>query len=238
MLNAARRLLRRALPMPVRQAVALLRRGLAGRGQTYAKRALAEPDESWPPICTVEQPIKQSQYWEGKLHNLKIATAMVDGLTIAPGEVFSVWALIGRPTAKRGFAVGRAIRADEETGDVGGGLCQLSGLIYELGLRAGLEVIERHPHSRDLYEREEDRFTLLGLDATVVWPWKDLRLRNGLAQPIQLHCAVEGLSVRARLSAPEPAAAYELRLERLDRPAGKQVTVWRGDERISDDLYR
>ena len=238
MLNAARRLLRRALPMPVRQAVALLRRGLTARGQTYAKRALAEPDESWPPICTVEQPIKQSQYWEGKLHNLKIATAMVDGLNIAPGEVFSVWALIGRPTAKRGFAVGRAIRADEETGDVGGGLCQLSGLIYELGLRAGLEVIERHPHSRDLYSSEDERFTPLGLDATVVWPWKDLRLRNGLGVPLQLRCSVNRLTLHGELTAPAALPGSELTIERIDHSGGKHVSVWRGIQWVSHDRYR
>jgi vancomycin resistance protein VanW len=36
---------------------------------------------------------------------------------------------------------------------MGGGLCQLSGIVYEAGLRAGLDPAERHPHSRDLYAR-------------------------------------------------------------------------------------
>jgi vancomycin resistance protein VanW len=238
MLNAARRVLRRLVPVPLRQAVALARRGLAGRGLAYAQRAFDEAAAEWLTVCTVEQTIKQSRLWEGKLHNLQLAVAMVDGVTIAPGEALSVWALIGRPTAKRGFAVGRAIRADEETGDVGGGLCQLSGLLYELGLRAGLEVIERHPHSRDLYQREEDRFTPLGLDATVVWPWKDLRLRNRQDHPLRLHCAVEGLTLFGWLTAAHTVSECKLRLDRTDGPEGKQVTIWRGNDWISADFYR
>jgi vancomycin resistance protein VanW len=239
MLNGLRRGLRSALPLPLRQAVALARRGLMDPRQSYARQSSDDPAAEWPRVCTVEQAIKQSRLWEGKLHNLQLASALVDGVAIAPGEVLSLWALIGRPTAARGFALGRAIRDDAETGDVGGGLCQLSGLIYELGLRAGLTVIERHPHSRDLYASEAERFTPLGLDATVVWPWKDLRLRNGSDQPLRLHCAVAGLTLRGWLTAPGVVSARELRLDRTDGPAGKHVTVWReGTERISSDLYR
>jgi vancomycin resistance protein VanW len=238
MLSAARRLLRRLVPVPLRQAVALARRGLTGRGLAYAQLALPEVAADWQTVCTVEQPIKQSRLWEGKLHNLQIGAAMVSNVIIAPGEVLSLWALLSRPTAARGFALGRAIREDAETGDVGGGLCQLSGLIYELGLRAGLEVIERHPHSRDLYECEEDRFTPLGLDATIVWPWKDLRLRNGLRQPLRLCCAVEGLILRGALTALRPISCCGVRIERSDQPGNKKVTIWRDDELLSVDFYR
>jgi vancomycin resistance protein VanW len=238
MLSAVRQALRRALPLPVRQAVALIRRGLSSCSETYARQAQSATSGNWLPICQVAQPIKQSQFWEGKLHNLQIGAARVDGVILASGQVLSLWSLLGRPTAKRGYAVGRAIRADVETGDVGGGLCQLSGLIYELGLRAGLEVVERHPHSRDLYGREEDRFTPLGLDATVVWPWKDLQLRNCHSQPLRLLCTVEGLELQGSFASLSPVNALELRVDRTDHPNGKAVMLWRGAERISDDFYR
>lgn len=237
MLSGARRALRRTVPLPVRQAVALARRVLSSRGQTFARQAHSSTSKDWLPICQVAQSIKQSQFWEGKLHNLQLGTARIDGVILAPGEVLSLWALLGRPTAKRGYEVGRAIREDAETGDIGGGLCQLSGLIYELGLRAGLDVIERHPHSRDLYDREEDRFTPLGLDATVVWPWKDLRLQNGSNQPVRLHCAVVGMQLVGSCTAPDLIVARELWIDRCDHPHGKAVTLWRGSELISDDLY-
>ncbi len=238
MLSALRRMLRRAVPLPLRQAVALAQWRLNRIGQSYVRKTEGSRHDSWQAVCAVDQPIKQSQFWEGKLHNLQLAAVVVDGLVIAPGQVLSLWALLGRPTAQRGYAVGRAILSDAETGDIGGGLCQLSGLIYELGLRAGLEVAERHPHSRDLYASEDERFTPLGLDATVVWPWKDLRLRNGLGVPLQLRCSVHGLTLCGELAAPEDLAIHELSIERFDQPYGKHVTVWRGAQQVSGDIYR
>jgi vancomycin resistance protein VanW len=50
-----------------------------------------------------------------------------------------------RPTSARGFLPGRSLLAGELRPDYGGGLCQLSGLIYNVSLMAGLEVLERHP---------------------------------------------------------------------------------------------
>ncbi len=72
----------------------------------------------------------------------------------------------------------------------GGGLCQLSSLVYHLGLLGGLSVLERHPRSLDIY-REEERFTPLGADATVVWRFKDLRLHNPHPFPVALGFRVE-----------------------------------------------
>jgi vancomycin resistance protein VanW len=54
-----------------------------------------------------------------------------------------------------------------------------------------LEIIERHAHSIDIY-REEERFTPLGADATVVWGFKDLRLRNPHSFAVSIACVLEG----------------------------------------------
>jgi vancomycin resistance protein VanW len=166
MLTALRKALRNWVPLPLRRGVARLHR--AGRDRLDGShRRLARtvaPPYDLPAALQVEQAIRQSPLWEGKLANLQLGAAMLDGVKIAPGEVFSFWHWIGQPSTARGFAIGRAILADEATGDPGGGLCQLSGIIYELGLRGGLTVAERHAHSRDLYASEEERFTPLGLD--------------------------------------------------------------------------
>jgi len=60
--------------------------------------------------------------------------------------------------------------------DYGGGLCQLSGIIYHAVLEAGLEILERHPHSLDIYTATT-RYTPLGSDAAVVYGHKDLRFK-------------------------------------------------------------
>lgn len=236
---ALRKALRRALPLPLRRGVARVRRGVQDRvdGSHFRlARRLAPPWDS-PRLVTIEQPIRQSPLWEGKLANLQRGAAMLDGVKVAPGEVFSFWHWLGPPTAARGFAIGRAIRADEPIGDPGGGLCQLSGIVYELGLRAGLQIAERHAHSRDLYGSEDERFTPLGLDATVVWPWKDLRLDNRLGVPVVLRLVVEGMELKAWLQADGDLPEQPLKLERHDHDDHRWVTVNRAGTVVSTDRY-
>lgn len=238
-MSRLRRALRRIVPEGPRRVAARARRALRDRADGTRGRLalrLAPPWDGPAAVC-VTQAIRQSPLWEGKLANLQLGAVLLDGVLIAPGEVFSFWHWIGPPLARRGFAVGRAIRADRATGDPGGGLCQLSGIIYELGLRAGLTVRERHPHSRDLYESEAERFTPLGLDATVVWPWKDLRLENTLGVPVVLRLSVQGLELRAALDSDGPVAPQPLELERRDAADHRRVVVRRGAETVSDDRY-
>ncbi len=191
----------------------------------------------------VTQPIRRSRHWEGKLHNLRLASRLLEGVTLAPGEIFSFWALVGPPTLVRGFAIGRAIRADRLGEDVGGGLCQISGLAYEMGLRAGMAVIERHPHSRDLYE-EATRFTPLGFDATIVWGHKDLRLRNTANHPLAFAFEVTDAEICGHVFAETPMIPSKLEVEREDARDGSSRTVRvrridpsGGAELVSEDVY-
>jgi vancomycin resistance protein VanW len=238
---------RAASPMRLRIAVALTRRAWSDSrlGGTRPRLAAKEPapatvDLSYR-VVEVVQEIRKSAFFEGKVANLRLGARLLDGVVIAPGETLSFWKLVGRPSQAAGFVLGRAIRGGAVGGDVGGGLCQLSGLIYETGLRAGLDPAERHPHSRDLYE-EQDRFTPLGLDAAIVWPYKDLRLANPFTVPVQLRIVVRDLAICASIHAPAPLAASSLEIERIDRIGRREVRVSRRtiaghSQLISDDIY-
>lgn len=232
-------------PGPLRIAVAVVRRGLrdsalAGKRIRLARQG--EAGEFGHLVLELRQEIKRSEFFEGKLANIRLGAARLSGVVVGPGETLSFWGLIGRPSVAAGFELGRSIRGGEVVGDLGGGLCQLSGIAYEAGLRAGLDASERHAHSRDLYT-EPDRFTPLGLDATVVWPYKDLRLRNGLAVPVQFRFAVQGMAVSASVHAPVPLDAAQLEVLRVDDETRRHVRVSRqgrgGELRlISEDSYR
>lgn len=234
--------LRRASPEKVRIGVALARRKWRDLGerprlaQTKTLTAAAFPH----PVVELVQEIRKSAFFEGKLENIRRGAALLDGVVVAPGETFSFWELVGRPSAKAGFELGRSIRGGSVSGDVGGGLCQLSGIAYEAGLRAGLDPVERHPHSRDLYT-EEERFTPLGLDATVVWPYKDMRMANRLAAPVRLRFAVRELMISAAVHAPGPMEPAQLDVSRVDHLDRREVRVRRTTsgvtEEISDDRY-
>ena len=188
MLAQIRRILRRDIPKPIRLRIASWRRYLADRFSGHAPLMVGRTEiprdlTGWVEVLSIAQVIRPAELREGKLHNLRLATGRLNGVVIDPGRIFSFWALAGLPDAINGYQAGRSIREDVLGAEIGGGLCQLSGLVYELGLRAEMEVVERHPHSLDLYT-EATRFTLLGLDATVVWGYKDLRLRNASARSV------------------------------------------------------
>lgn len=45
-------------------------------------------------------------YQQNKVVNLKIAIKQLDGIVIRPGEIFSYWRLIGKPTRRKGYVEG------------------------------------------------------------------------------------------------------------------------------------
>lgn len=135
------------------------------------------------------QAIHATSTAEAKRHNLRLAATALQRTTIAPGEVFSFARVIGPPILSRGYRAGRTLVGGEIAASIGGGLCQLSGLLYLAALECGLEIVERHPHSLDIYT-ETTRFAPLGADATVVYGHRDLRLRNTLGAPVGFRCDI------------------------------------------------
>jgi vancomycin resistance protein VanW len=241
--------IRGASPPGLRVAVALARRALrdyplSGTRARLARRQPAPADEPrfGHRVVEIGQVIRKTAFYQGKLANIRLGARLLDGIVLPPGQTLSFWKLVGRPSAAAGFAVGRSIREGAVIGDLGGGLCQLSGIAYEAGLRAGLLPTERHPHSRDLYA-EEDRFTPLGLDATVVWPYKDLRLANPFAVPLQFRFEVRDASLSASVHAPVALSPALLEISRVDQADRRHVRVSRlvaggAPQLISDDVYR
>ena len=239
MITALRRFARHSLPEGPRLALARMRRGARDRLSGDTGRMARRVEGAATPlfrVVEIVQPIRQTVFAEGKRENIRLGAARLDGVVIAPGEIFSFWSLVGEPSASAGFAVGRSIRGGEVAGELGGGLCQVSGIAYELLLRGGLDPVERHPHSRDLYD-EEERFTSLGLDATVVWPYRDLRLANRGDVPLTARFAVEDAALRATLHAPAALASADIAIERIDHPGHRDVSVSRGGVPVSRDRY-
>ena len=60
---------------------------------------------------------------ENKVANLRLAAARLDGIVLRPGETFSYWRLIGKPTRRKGYKEGMVLFLGRIGSDVGGGLC-------------------------------------------------------------------------------------------------------------------
>lgn len=130
----------------------------------------------WADSIEITQPFTKSETLDAKKHNLRLASERIGRYVIKPGETFSFWRCVCNPNTGK-FECSRGIRGGVLQIERGGGLCQASGIIYHLSLVAGLKVIERYNHSKDLYT-DETRFCPLGSDATVAYGYRDLRVKN------------------------------------------------------------
>ena len=191
------------------------------------------------PQFTVTQPFTPSETLERKKHNLRFAAERIACFRVAPGEVFSFWRAVGNPNTSE-WEASRSIVAGCLQIERGGGLCQASGIIYHLSLLAGLEVVERHSHSADLYT-EQTRFCPLGSDATVAYGYKDLRVLNNTSGTIAFELRVEADRFVATLLSDTPVERHEIAFEREDLADGRlcATTVDRTDSRtVAVSVYK
>lgn len=177
---------------------------------------------------TVSQPIRKTELLENKLRNLEIGIQRLHGVVVKPNEVFSFWRLVGSPKDSRGFLPGRNLRNGIVVPELGGGLCQLSSIIYHCALQAGLNIIERHSHSVDIYT-EETRFTPLGADAAVSYGYRDLRFVNNLGFNICLEFQMERDQLSLSIVSEEPLQKIAVEFNRIPSNLGTTVEAVRSD---------
>jgi vancomycin resistance protein VanW len=122
---------------------------------------------------------------ENKVTNLKLAAAKINGLVLKPGETFSIWRLVGKPTQAKGYRQGMVLRNGSFVPGIGGGLCQLSNLIYWLTLHTPLRVTERWRHTHDVFP-DAGRTQPFGSGATIVYNYIDLQIKNDTQHSYQL----------------------------------------------------
>lgn len=170
------------------------------------------------------QEVKPSETLESKVNNLKLGAKKIQSIIIHPQEIFSFWKAVGAPNLRNGFSKSRTIINGKLSPSTGGGLCQLSGIIYHASLEAGLEIIERHHHSVDIYENEIDRYAPLGSDSTVVYGYKDLRIRNTFKSPIKFEFNVQNhqisISIKSAFEISKQATTFE-----INNQSAEKITV-------------
>ncbi len=121
-----------------------------------------------------------------RTHNIRLTAKRLDHVFIPPGETISFNESVGPRTRKQGFRIARVLVRGQFTEDFGGGVCQVAGTLYNAALRAGMEIVERHRHSRPI------GYLPAGLDATVNFGTLDLKLRNPFPTPLYLRAFVKG----------------------------------------------
>lgn len=147
----------------------------------------------WTQVSAAEFPLTA-----GKIENLRLAARQLNGLEIASGQIFSFWRQLGRTTRSKGFTTGRELREGCMVPSTGGGLCQISGMLYQVALKSGLVIVERHAHSHQIPGSSGEQ----GLDATVFWNYVDLRFRAPFRWRLEVELDASHLIVRIRSTVP------------------------------------
>lgn len=137
--------------------------------------------------------------------NIRIASSKLNGVEIQPGKVFSFNETVGEGSAVNGYLSGRVLYQERAAYEAGGGICQVSSTLYNALLLAGCTIIERHRHSCPV------TYVPLGLDATIRYGKKDLRMKNPHPHSIFISTSMNGSSLLITIrSGREMAATYEI----------------------------
>ena len=135
--------------------------------------------------------------------NIDLSAKAINGLTVMPGETFSFNGATGQRTAEKGYKPAAAIAGGQSVDEIGGGVCQTSGTLFNAVARADLEIVYRSPHAWPSTYVEK------GMDATVNWPNLDFKFKNNKDTPIfivsyyndrKVTCEIYGLSLGSGIS--------------------------------------
>ncbi len=191
-------------------------------------------------------------------HNIRLASAALDGQILLPGERLSYNAVVGRRTSKQGYKQAPVIINGEKRLGIGGGICQVSSTLFNAALLADLKIVRRANHSIPV------AYVPLGRDATVTDGGYDLVIENPHPHPIALSVEVGRSSLTVRvLGVPNPDKRVVLTTQMVrptkqssstggtqkasKAPRGRQVILWRTvyqqgqlvrRERIAVSTYR
>ncbi len=130
--------------------------------------------------------------------NIALACEKLDNYTIARNSNFSFNSVVGEGSSANGFVVGRVLYHDMVRYEPGGGLCQVSSSLFNALLLSGCSIIERHRHYQPV------TYVPLGLDATIKFGKKDLRMKNPYDHDLIIRTGMNEKSLVVTIHSPRP----------------------------------
>ncbi|MCR5833101.1 MAG: VanW family protein [Selenomonadaceae bacterium] len=147
---------------------------------------------------------------ENKAVNINLSCKQINKIIIHPGEIFSFWRTVGKPTRRKGYKDGRVIIKNKLIPGLGGGLCNLANTIHRMILNSPLTVTEIHHHS-DALAPDEGKRVPFSAGTSISYNYIDFRFKNTTDQNFQLMVWCEGEKLYGELrSEKEIPYAYRL----------------------------
>lgn len=123
---------------------------------------------------------------QNRNHNIRVAAAGINGVTLLPGEEFSFKETAGKQS---GYVLADTYQNGKVVKDIGGGMCQVSSTLFNAALRANMKITQRRCHSIKV------DYLPLGQDATYDKYGTDLKFVNRLKTPVKISAVVTNSSV-------------------------------------------
>lgn len=117
---------------------------------------------------------------KNRSHNIMLASQAINNYVVLPGETFSFNKVVGKRTKEKGYLQAPVIVRGELSEGIGGGICQVSSTLFNAVDKAGLHIIARYSHSRNV------AYVRPGRDATVSWYGPDFVFQNRYAYPVMI----------------------------------------------------
>lgn len=125
------------------------------------------------------------KYQFNKVHNLRLAARTINHIIIEPRETFSFWQLVRWADKNERYRDGLNLVDGEIVGSYGGGLCQLSNMLFWLFLHTPLTIVERYGHDTEFFPATNEELPC-GIDATINEGWLDLKVKNDTENTFQI----------------------------------------------------
>ncbi|MDR2655012.1 MAG: VanW family protein [Oscillospiraceae bacterium] len=168
---------------------------------------------------------------ENKALNLAIAAPKVNGVIIKPGETFSFWKLVGKPSAKSGYREGLTIKSGAPSSGTGGGMCQFTNLLHWLALHSPLDITERNHHNGlDLFP-DYGRQVPFGCGTSILYNYLDYRLKNNTENIFQIIVYTDQTHLCGELLS-NAALPLAYHIQETDREFIKADGVWRRRNKV------
>lgn len=126
----------------------------------------------------ITESYSETTWNDSRNHNINITCQKIDGLILEPGETFSFNEEVGERTAANGYQMAGVINAGVLEQGYGGGICQVSSMIYQCAVKSLLEITQRWPH------QWPSSYAEAGTDAAVDWGVQDLQITNNTEYPV------------------------------------------------------
>lgn len=115
-----------------------------------------------------------------RIENIKLGMSKINGKIVKPDEEFSFKKTMGPVLESLGFKEAKSFLNGEVVLGIGGGICQVSTILFEGILQSGLPVTERHNHTFSVSYYKK------GLDATVSQYGPDLKFKNDTGYDLEI----------------------------------------------------